>query len=162
MNVETERLRLRPTTPADLVVAHEWYGDAETMRYITGHPCTLEQTEERLRKTMADHAEHGIGLCITEWRETGEPIGHCGLKPYLVDGALQGELAWMFAPRFWRRGLGTEIAQELIEYARDPLGLPRVIAIAHPGNIPSLTIMNRLDMTHVSTTDSHVTYELTL
>ncbi len=162
MTLETERLRLRPTTLKDLAVAHQWYGDPATMQYITGHPCTMEETEQRLRKTIADHAAHGIGLCMTELKETGEPIGHCGLKPFVVDGVLQGELAWMFAPSHWRLGLGTEVARGLIEYARRPLSLPRIIAIAHPHNAHSLTIIERLGMTRVSAADPQVTYELIL
>ena len=162
MTLETERLRLRPTTLKDLAVAHQWYGDPATMQYITGQPCTMEETEQRLLKTIADHTEHGIGLCMTELKETGDPIGHCGLKPFLVDGIVHGELAWLFAPSFWRQGFGTEIATGLIEYARRPLSLPRVIAIAHPHNAYSLTIMERLGMTRMSATDTQVTYELTL
>ena len=162
MTFETDRLRLRPTTPDDLDVAHRWYGDSKTMEYITGQPCTIDETEQRLRRTIADHTQHGIGLCMTELKETGEPVGHCGLKPFLVDSVLHGELAWMFAPSHWRQGFGTEIAGGLIEYARKPLGLPGVIAIAHPGNAHSLTIIERLGMTRVSATETHMTYRLAL
>ena len=161
MTFETDRLRLRPTRPDDVTVAHRWYGDSITMQHITGHPCTMEETEQRLRKTIADHTQHGIGLCMTELKETGEQIGHCGLKPFLVDDVLHGELAWMFAPSHWRQGFGTEIAGGLIEYSRS-LGLPGVVAIAHPGNTHSLTIIERLGMTRVSATDTQVTYELAL
>ena len=161
MHFETDRLRLRPTTFDDLSVAFEWYGDARTMQYITGRPCSLEETEQRLRKTIADHAQHGLGLCVTEWKATGEPIGHCGLKPFPSDDDLHGELAWMFAPPYWRRGLGTEVAAGLIAQARR-LALPRVVAIAHPGNVHSLTIMDRLGMTRLQATDTQVTYELWL
>jgi ribosomal-protein-alanine N-acetyltransferase len=56
----TERLHIRPFTPADLEAIHTVYADPEVMRYIPGGPCDRAGTLTRLQSLIEHQEEHGF------------------------------------------------------------------------------------------------------
>ena len=86
------------------------------MKFITGRARGPLETRARLMKDLKHHRDHGFGLCIVEWRDTGEVIGRCGLEPRPRRNGMEGELAWMFAQPWWGRGLATEAGAALIPF----------------------------------------------
>lgn len=54
------------------------------------------------------------------------------------------ELGYRFLPEFWGKGLATEAATAAIDYARDGLGLRRLIALVHPDNAASARVLAKL------------------
>jgi RimJ/RimL family protein N-acetyltransferase len=137
----TARLRLRPLTLDDLRPLHALLGDHGTMRFISGIGNTPWQTRARLRLDVGLHATFGFGLCLAEWRESGEAIGRAGIVPHCGRHGVEGELAWLFAPSWRGRGLATEAGAALIDFARSGLSLHRLYAEAHPDNIASIRVM---------------------
>jgi RimJ/RimL family protein N-acetyltransferase len=155
----TPRLRLRPLTLDDLRALHALVGDDETMRFITGVGNTPLQTRARLALDVRLHAEFGFGLCLAEWRETGEVVGRAGIVPHPTATGVEGELAWLVA-RGWRgRGLATEAGAALIEFARRELELNRLYAEAHPDNAGSIRVMEKLGMVPVGPRGRDAVYE---
>lgn len=133
--IVTARLRLDPLTADDVEALHALTGDATLMRFISGRANSREETRARLAKDLGYHRDHGFGLCLCRWHETGEVIGRCGIIPHQTARGLEGELAWLFAERWWGRGLATEAAEALVAVGRDHLGLVRLFAQAHPANV---------------------------
>jgi ribosomal-protein-alanine N-acetyltransferase len=119
------------------------------MRWITGYPRTPRQTAARLRKDLGHHREYGFGLCLALWAEDGRVIGRCGLEPVPTADGLEGEAAWMFARRWWGRGLATEAGRALIDFGLHDLRLRRVFAEADRRNPASLAVMRKLGMRRV-------------
>lgn len=158
--IATARVRLRPMERSDLRVLHGFYADPELMRFITGRPRTPWETRSRLRKDLRHHREFGFGLCIAEWREDGTVIGRCGLEPVQGPAGLEGEAAWMFAKRWWGRGLASEVGAALISSGLDDLGLSRVFAVAHIENAPSIRVMKKLGMREVEQRGDELVYEI--
>ncbi len=156
--IHTQRLTLRPLVHTDLDDLHKLFANADVMRYIIGRPRSHQESAEKLNTAIHQHEEFGFGLCATLWRATGELIGRCGWEPR--EEGIEGELAWMFAPPWWRRGLGVEVGRTLIEYGLCQLNLQRVYARADPRNTASIAIMQRLEMVLVAETDEEIEYEL--
>jgi RimJ/RimL family protein N-acetyltransferase len=85
----------------------------------------------------------GHGLYQVEQRHGGTRIGICGLlKRDELDDV---ELGFAFLPDFWGKGYALESASAVMAYARDELGLTRVIAVTTPENHASIRLLEKLD-----------------
>ncbi len=128
--LETDRLLLRPLEPSDLEQLYALYSDPEIRRYFPDGTRTLEETREELEWFLNGHPDHPeLGLWATIHLGSGQFIGRCGLLPWMIDGSLEIEIAYMIAKPFWRQGLGAEAAKALVRYGFETLKLNRLIAL---------------------------------
>lgn len=109
------------------------------VRDLEGARAYLEQ------RWRASYAEHGFGLWLVVERETGAATGLCGLVRR--DGLDDVDIGYAFLPAFWGRGYAAEAAEGVRDYARDVVGLGRLVAIAVPENGPSIRVLERIGMT---------------
>lgn len=56
------------------------------------------------------------------------------------------EIGWAVHPGWWGRGLATEAALRVLEFAFRELGAHRVVAFSHAGNAASLRVMKKLGL----------------
>ncbi len=125
--------------------------DPDVMRYIgDGRPRSLQKTQEGLARQMRSQAEKGYCMWALEMKDSGEVVGLCGLLDF-TDGEV--ETGWRLAKDYWGRGLATEAAFHVKQFAFETLKLPRIIAIAHPPNSASINIMKKLGMQFMKVTD---------
>jgi ribosomal-protein-alanine N-acetyltransferase len=157
--LETERLLLRPLTPADLDALYMLYKQPELMRYITGQPRSYAKTQERLLIHIAEYEHYGFGLYAAILKTTGEMIGRCGLEPVHGAAGFEGNMAWMFKQAYWGQGLATEFGRAMLAYGFDQLQLPRIFATADHRNVASIRVMQKLGMRFVHADDFEVEYE---
>jgi RimJ/RimL family protein N-acetyltransferase len=89
-------------------------------------------------------ARLGFGFYIVELKETKCAIGICGLakRDYLEDV----DLGFAFLARYCGKGYAYESATAVLEYAKNQLGLKRVVAITHPENHLSVTLLEKLGL----------------
>jgi ribosomal-protein-alanine N-acetyltransferase len=164
--LETPRLILRRLTLDDLDALAELYRDPDVRRYFPEGMLTREETNEELEWIIdVYYARYGYGLWATVLRETGAFIGRCGLLPWKVlvraegmvrlDGAdeypegdsdVEVEVAYLLAKDQWGRGLATEAARAIVEYAFATLHLSRVICLFEPENIASANVGRKIGM----------------
>lgn len=91
---------------------------------------------------LASYAEFGFGLYLVELQETGAAMGICGLlKRAALDDV---DLGFAFLPQFWAQGYAREAALAVMAYARQTLGLGRVVAITLPGNHRSIHLLEKI------------------
>ena len=148
--IETQRLRLRRLTLTD--------ADATFMMRLVNDPGwlanigernvhNLEQSRAYIQKTLDMYERFGFGSLVAELKETGRPIGTCGLvKRESVEDV---EVGYALLPEFRGRGLAMEGARAVLDYARDVLGLERVAAIVTPANRDSIRVLERIGLTFV-------------
>ena len=66
------------------------------------------------------------------------------MRPDQARGAGRLDLGFSYFPEFWRQGFGYEAATGVIAYARDTLGLERLLAITSPDNVGSIGLLEKL------------------
>ncbi|MCH9646801.1 MAG: GNAT family N-acetyltransferase [Deltaproteobacteria bacterium] len=157
---ETERLLMRPLEAADLDDLFALYRDPRVMKYITGEPRSRSETVAALERHLEDHRKWGYGLCAAIHKADGKLVGRCGLIPWRFEGPWPAEIAWLFAPAYWGKGLGTEFGREMLRQAWGPLNLDSLVARTYTANQGSVNIMHKLGMTLASSLPDEVFYEI--
>lgn len=146
--LETPRLALRHLTPADAEFIFALTNDPDWLRFIGDRGIrTMDDARDYIENgPTAMYAEHGFGLYAVELKETGAPIGICGLlrRAWLEDV----DVGFAFLPEFRRAGYAREAASNTLTHARETLGLSRVLAIVSPDNRDSIRLLEKLGMRH--------------
>lgn len=152
--LHTERIRLVPLTDEHLEWEVELDSDPEVMRYLTGKARTREQVTKAHQMRMATaEPVQGLGFWVgfVEEQFVGwwllEPAGWAEEKP--VDG--QAELGYRLLRRYWRQGLASEGARELLRHSFEDLGLQRVFALTMTVNQGSRATMAAVGLHYTRT-----------
>jgi RimJ/RimL family protein N-acetyltransferase len=143
--LETSRLALREMTLDDLDFMAALIGDPETMRFWT-RPFTRDEAVVWIQRQRERYATIGHGLWLIVDRKSGEPRGEAGLVPQQIDGVPEQEIAYIIDRRFWRRGLATEAASAIRDWAF-ARGYDRVISLIREANVPSQGVAKKIGMT---------------
>jgi [ribosomal protein S5]-alanine N-acetyltransferase len=139
--LETERLILRGPVAADWPVFRDYRSSVRTA--YTGGPKKPHQAAEQFASFFGHWVMRGFGRLIAEDRSTGAPVGHFG--PMQWDDAGEVELTWsLWTADAEGRGLATEGAVAMRDWAFGALGLRGAIAAVHADNAASHAIARRL------------------
>jgi ribosomal-protein-alanine N-acetyltransferase len=124
--------------------------DDEVVKYLGGDRVkTREYNEQRLHFYLDSYKKIGVGMCAIIWKETGEMIGTSGLQPLGETGEI--EVGYALIKKYWRHGIGFEVAQAWLDYGFNQMNLPKIVAIAHPDNTGSRRIMEKCGMKYEKT-----------
>ena len=126
------------------------FADPEQMRFFPA-PRTPEQSRDWLERNIAVEEAHGFGVWCLESRADGGFVGYSGLRPIVIDGTSEVELAWHLHKARWNRGLATEAARASLELGFDRFGLPRLVATIPPEHLASRRVAEKLGMTEERT-----------
>lgn len=144
--LETERLSLRQMTT----------DDAPFILVLVNEPSFIQNIGDRKVRTIEDarayilngpvksYEKHGFGLYLVSLKETNESIGMCGLIKR--DGLENVDIGYALLPKFWSRGYAVEAARAVKEYAKDVIGLKRLVAIVDPANEGSIRVLERIGL----------------
>jgi len=99
---------------------------------------------------VASYEQHGFGLLLVERRDSGEPIGICGLlkREALPDA----DVGFAFLPRYRGQGYAFEAASAVVADARGRLCLGKLLAITSPANSASIGLLRKLGFSFERTT----------
>jgi Acetyltransferases, including N-acetylases of ribosomal proteins len=142
--IETERLILRPFTPADAEFILTLLNEPSFVRYIGDKKVRdLEAARQYiLNGPVASYERHGFGLCLVELRESHAPIGMCGLLKR--EELPQPDIGFAFLPAYWNKGFAFESAAAVLQDASERLRLERILAITSLDNEASIKLLQRL------------------
>jgi len=144
--LETERLLLRQFSTED----------AEFILALLNEPSFIQNIGDRGVRTLEDakayilnvpvasYAKNGFGLYLIVLKETNESIGMCGLIKR--DGLEDVYIGYAFLPKFWSRGYAVESALAIKAYAKNVIGLKRVVAITDPANEGSIRVLEKIGL----------------
>ncbi|WKZ39347.1 MAG: GNAT family N-acetyltransferase [Anaerolineales bacterium] len=154
--LETNRLLLRHLIMDDLNELFALYSDPEIRKYFPEGVLNYEETKEELEWHMNGHPRRPeLGLWATIHKETGKFIGRCGLLPWTLDGQDEVEIAYLLDKAYWKQGLATEAAQDILQYGFEQLNLSRLICMIDPENIASQRVAERIGMTFERKVDGY-------
>lgn len=147
MVIETPRIVLRHLQLNDLDALFSLYRDPETRQYFPDGTRTFEETREEIEYFLQGHPKFPeLGLWATVERSSGAFLGRCGLLPWEIDAKHEVELAFLLDKARWGEGLATEAALAIKSYARDVLGVQRLICLITPGNSASVRVAEKVGM----------------
>jgi len=140
----TERLRLREAVLEDAPFVLELVNEPGWLANIGDlGVAALADAERYVRRTLQGLYERlGFGLWVVEKRSSGEPLGICGL--IRREGLDDVDLGFALLARHHGHGYAREAAAACIAYAREALGLARLVAISAPANVRSHRLLEAL------------------
>jgi len=143
---ETDRLILRRLSTDDAEFILELVNDPAWLRFIGDRGVkTLDDARDYIRKgPIESYARRGFGLYAVERKEGGSPIGICGLvkRDFLEDV----DIGFALLPEFRGKGYAHEAARATMSYAREVVGLDRIVAITSPDNDASARLLEKIGL----------------
>ncbi|MDA1359138.1 GNAT family N-acetyltransferase [Glycomyces luteolus] len=147
--LDTERTRLRPWRLADAPALVEMNRQPDMLRYANEDRAdTLPEAVRWIEEQQRYLSSHGYGIVALEERASGALIGFVGLATptFLPELLPATDIGWRIRRELWNRGLATEAARAVLDWAHGPLGIPEVLAISNAGNRASIRVMEKLGM----------------
>ena len=144
--LETDRLVLRHLTLNDAPFIVELLNESSFLRFIGDRRVRSQQDARQyiLNGPIASYRRNGFGLWLAFLKETGDPIGICGLLkretlPY-------PDVGFAFLPAHWRQGYAFESASAVVRYGHESIGLRRIVAITSLDNAASIALLEKMGM----------------
>ncbi len=146
MNIQTERLLLRPLEMSDAPDIQRLAGDRDVASTTLSieHPYEDGMAEAWIRSSQEKFAAGElINFAITSLTD-GSFLGAIGLHP--DEDGNQGELGYWIGKPFWNLGYATEAVAGVINHAFRTMGLDRVYAAHFTRNPSSGRVMQKAGM----------------
>jgi RimJ/RimL family protein N-acetyltransferase len=143
VDLDTQRLLVRPRTADDLDAVVALNSDPDVMRFIAP-PGDPSMTREAVAARSFRDVERGLGYWSVFAREQPDRfIGYVGLFP--VPGHHERiELSYRFHVAAQGRGFAREAALALVAHGFSALSIDEIEIRTHPDNKASLTLASRL------------------
>ena len=156
LELETDRLLLRPLVENDWEMALETFMDPEVMKFVAD-----VGSEEALAEEMKTAIRRGAGGRIGVWcvlqRETGEKLGTAILLPLPIeeddtDWSLVQEdrypdadieVGYILKRSAWGNGYATEACRRLVQFAFEETELDEIVAVTDPRNSASQKVLRK-------------------
>jgi RimJ/RimL family protein N-acetyltransferase len=148
--LNTNRLTLRPVTPADRTDLIALEADAEVMRYLNGGQAVPDAglLDADFLTPRGEEPE----VLAARHRASGAFIGWFALfDDGLVDGLRSAEVGYRLSRVVWGNGYATEGVHALIQAAFDRLGFDRVSAETMAVNQASRRVLEKAGFRHIKT-----------
>lgn len=143
---ETPRLFLRPRTMMEFESCLAMDRDPEVTRFVAG--------------PWNDHLQHESFLRDRIQRSMGEGLGYWSIFPKQVPTQFLGwvmlipqdgvgpeiEIGWRLNRCAWGHGYATEAARHIVRHAFQCVGLQRIVADIHPGNVASIRVAEKIGL----------------
>jgi ribosomal-protein-alanine N-acetyltransferase len=113
-------------------------------------PFERHQMTQWVQRNLSHQNEFGYGLFSVILKCDNSLIGDCGLEHTVVDGEMVTELGYDFLSDYWHKGLATEAARAVRDYAFIELGLPSLVSLIRIGNDRSKRVAERVGLRLIS------------
>ncbi len=130
--------------------------DAPFLLELMTEPAFIQNVADRGLRTTADaerwmsekilpsYTRYRFGFYLLESKESGVPVGICGLiKREVLDDP---DVGYAILTRHSGNGYAYEAAAAVMTYGRRTLGLPRIIGVTSPANATSIRILEKLGL----------------
>lgn len=144
----TERLLIRTFDTSDAPFILELLNEPAWLRFIGDKQVrSIDDAINYIHNVpLKSYRDNGFGLWKVERKDTHESIGMCGL---IRREALQHEdIGFAFLAAHNGKGYASEAATAVIGYAREPLELTKLLAIANDDNDRSIRLLEKLGFSY--------------
>jgi [ribosomal protein S5]-alanine N-acetyltransferase len=143
VDLTTARCVLRPVTTDDVDALHALFTSAGVRRFLwDDEVIPIERTRGVVELSQRLFAERGFGLWGAWPPDSSHLIGFGAFWPFRDPPEF--ELLYGVAEPQWGTGYAPEIAQAVLTYCFDTLGLRAVRASTDAGNVASVRVLEKL------------------
>lgn len=142
--LKTDRLIIRELNLGDAAFMLDLMNEPGWHRFIGDRGVrTVEGAAKYIESAvLASYRQNGHGLYGVERKDSGAPLGICGL---VRRESLPGpDLGFAFLERAQGQGLALEAARAVMQHAWQELGAKRVLAVTSPENVASIRLLEKL------------------
>ena len=147
--LQTERLVLREYRRDDFTLFADHLAHPESAAFL-GYA-----DRSTAWRFFASHAGlwllHGAGWWAVEDKQTGQLVGNVGA--FFREQSTVMELGWNTYRAFWGKGMASEAAAAVLDYAFEVRREPKVRALIDTGNESSRRVAERLGMAYEMETE---------
>ncbi|HLO79371.1 MAG TPA: GNAT family N-acetyltransferase [Chitinophagaceae bacterium] len=150
--LQTDRLRLRKFNTGDALFVRDLTNTEDWLKNIGNRNTATEELAMKYLENgnIRNYTELGYGGYLIELKETGEPIGMCGL--FKRESFDHPDIGFAFMPQWYGKGFGFEAASAVLKYALEELHLPKVLGITLPSNRGSARILEKIGLNYIGLT----------
>ncbi|MDN5288551.1 MAG: family N-acetyltransferase [Mucilaginibacter sp.] len=139
--IQTSRLLIREFTPEDENISIILDEDERLTQYVKKR--NLQESRQVFKDTLKEYKnQSGLGRWGIFNIADNDFIGVCMLKPNESDGN-SIELGYRLHFKYWGSGIATELAQALVFYGLNEVGLKEICAVTHPDNAASQRVLSK-------------------
>ena len=142
--IETDRLNLRLFDTNDSAFVFRLMNEPDWLRFIGDRGInSIDDAVVCIRdRLIASFAESGIGMYLVELKDTGVPVGICGL---VNRDSIEGiDLGFALLKEYEGNGYAYESATAVMQYASVGLRIKKLAAITDPENASSIKLLEKL------------------
>ena len=143
------RVALREFTVADWVDVHAYASRPEVCRFQPWEPNTPDDARAFVEAAITGAQKQPRTQFVLSVVLVGTTrvigVGELNIR---IQSFRTGEIGLFLHPDYWQRGLGTEVAGQLLEMGFEHIGLHRIYATCDPRNTASARVLQKAGMTH--------------
>ena len=155
LQLETERLILRPLRQDDLDLAIALWSNPNVTRYVAERTYSAEEIAEEMPITLRRAAKGAVGIWCVLRKTDAMKIGSCFLLPMPIEeddtdwSLVRGddlpsgpiELGYTYIPSAWGQGYATEASRRLVQFAFEDSPIQELYAAAEAENAASMRVL---------------------
>ena len=135
----TSRCIVRESIPEDYEAVSSIY-NMEGKEYLD----FVESYEQFCHYIVNRYPFYEYGMWTVLDKDSGMVIGRVGLEEREVEGEVYTELGYMIHYLYRRKGIGFEVCQAVLEYAKNILYIEQIYLFVHPQNTASKKLAEKL------------------
>ncbi|MEK3975083.1 GNAT family protein [Psychrobacillus sp. FSL K6-2684] len=144
--LETERLILRKVTLEDIQDMYLYGSDEEVSKYVTWNTHeTISDTKGFVEFVLNKYENKQVSPWGIECKENGKFIGTIDFVWWQPNNKT-AEIGYVISKDYWRKGLTSEVAKEIIKFGFEKMDLVRIQARCDVENIGSARVMEKAGM----------------
>jgi len=144
--ITTERLDICKLSLKDAPFILKLLNTPSWLRFIGDRNVhSVEDARSYLEKGyLKSYETLGYGFYLLKLKETGTPVGICGLirRDFLNDA----DIGFALLPEYEGKGYGYESSNAVLRYAIQELGMKRIVAITDSENVASQKLLEKLGL----------------
>lgn len=109
------------------------------------------EAKDYIIQLISHWEQYDFGVWLLVNRNTGELLGHCGLRK--IDETGEIEIMYLLDPEYWGNGYASEAAKASIQYAKEMMNVKRIIARVKVENENSKKLLRNLGFTYTHDVD---------
>ncbi|MDA2729219.1 GNAT family N-acetyltransferase [Bacillus cereus] len=109
------------------------------------------EAKDYIMQLISYWEQYNFGVWLLVNRNTGELLGHCGLRK--IDETGEIEIMYVLDPEYWGNGYASEAAKTSIQYAKEMMNVKRIIARVKVANENSKKLLRNLGFTYTHDVD---------